>query len=302
MKSFRNVVDGEVRFALPPDSPCPCGSRKPALACCLTATGFRKAPASTTPPGPRTGKSVEACYASRLADCGSKLSREHYISESLLHYLNRNNQLTVSGLPWLENTSQVVSPNSLASKVLCERHNTAGSPLDAIAVRLFQAFDEQGVHGSGQQLLYLFSGHDLERWLLKILCGITCSQNLKLDSGTDVAIPDAWLDILFCGAQFPDDQGLYVCKSRGHRFEGPHGLQLRAIAGRGRLTGMGLSVCGYELILSMSGFPSRSFDGRDVAYRPLEIYATGQDYEKSVMFSWHGTADLGTVSVEVVGT
>ena len=106
----------------------------------------------------------------------------------------------------------------------------------------------------------------------------------------------------FAKAQFPDDQGLYVCKSRGHRFEGPHGLQLRAITGRGRLTGIGLWVCGYELILSMSGFSSRSFDGRKVAYRPLEFYATGQDFEKSVVFCWDGTADLGTVSVEIVGT
>lgn len=302
MKSFRNVVDGEVRFALPPDCACPCGSAESVSACCLTATGLRKAPASTTPQGPRTGKSVEACYASRLADCGLKRSREHYISDSLLHHLNRNKKLTVSGLPWLENKSQLVSPDCLASKVLCERHNSALSPLDAIAVRLFHAFDEQGVHGSGQQLLYLFSGHDLERWLLKILCGITCSQNLALDSEADVSIPDYWLDILFCGAQFPDDQGLYVCKSRGHRFEGPRGVQLRAITGRGRLSGMGLWVCGYELILSMSGFPSRSFDGREVAHRPMEIWATGQEFEKSVVFSWHGTADLGTVSVELVGT
>lgn len=115
-------------------------------------------------------------------------------------------------------------------------------------------------------------------------------------------ILDYWLDILFCGAQFPDDQGLYVCKSRGHRFEGPHGLQLQAIVGRGRLTGLGLWVCGYELILSMSGFSSRSFDGREFVYRPMEIYATGQDFEKSVVFIWNGTADLGTVSVEIVKT
>lgn len=302
MKSFRNVVDGEVRFSLSPDSQCPCGSGEPASACCLTPTGFRKAPASTKPQGAKTGNSIDGCYASRLGDCGVKRSREHYISESLLHHLNRNNNLTVQGLPWVKNESQVVSPNSLASKVLCERHNTALSPLDAIAVRLFQAFDEQGVHGSGQQLFHLFNGHDLERWLLKILCGITCSKNLALDTEADVSIPDYWLDILFCGAQFPDHQGLYACKSRGHRLEGPHGLQLRAITGRGRLSGIGLWVCGYELILSMSGFPSRLFDGREFAYRPLEFYATAQDFEKSVVFSWDGTADLGTVSVEITGT
>jgi hypothetical protein len=231
-----------------------------------------------------------------------KRSREHYISESLLHHLNQKNSLTVQGLPWVKGESQVVSPDSLASKILCERHNTALSRLDALAVRLFQAFDEQSVHGSGQQLLHLFSGHDLERWLLKVLCGMACSKSLTLDSEADISIPDYWLDILFAGAQFPDDQGLYVCRSPGHQFEGPHGLQLRAITGRGRLSGVGLWVCGYELILSMSGFPSRSFDGREFAYRPLEFYAKAPKFEKSVVFSWDGTADLGTVSVEIVGT
>lgn len=71
------------------------------------------------------------------------------------------------------------------------------------------------------------------------------------------------------------------------------------IAGGGQLAGMGLWICGYELILSMSGFPSRLFDGREVAYRPLEIYATGRDYEKSILLSWDGAADLGTISVNV---
>lgn len=302
MESFRNVVDSEVRFALSPDSECPCGSGESASVCCLTATGFRKIPACTGPQGPITGDSLGGCYASRLTDCCLKLSREHYISESLLHYLNQDKKLTISGLPWLEGESRIVSPNSLGSKILCKRHNSALAPLDAIAVRLFQAFDEQGVHGSGQQLLHLFSGHDLERWLLKVLCGSTYSRNLTLDSEADVSIPDYWLDILFCSAQFPEGQGLYVCKSLGHRYEGPRGLKLQAITGRGRLTGIGLWVCGYELILSMSGFPSRIFDGREFAYRPLEFYVKGRKFEKSIVLSWDGNADLGTISLEIPET
>jgi len=300
VKSFRKIVNSKVCFALSPNSPCPCGSNKPTSSCCLTVTGFHKPQAITEPKSPRTGNSIEKCYANRVADCGQKLSREHYISESLLHYLNRNNELTISGLRWLGNEKKVVSPDSLTSKILCERHNCALSPLDGIAVRLFQAFDNRKVHGSDQRLFYLFNGHDIERWLLKILCGISRSQNLTLDSKIDTSIPDYWLEILFCGTRFPNNQGLYVCKSRGHQFEGPHGLQLQVITQGDRLAGMGLWVCCYELILSMRGFPSRSFDGRDVAYRPLEFYIRGRNFEKSVAFSWDGPADLGTVSVESV--
>lgn len=302
MKSFRTVIDSEVRFSVSPDSPCPCGDGELASRCCLTSAGLRKVPSPTAPPPPRTGTSLRQCYAGLLADCGSRLSREHYISESLLRHLNRTNDLRVSGLPWLEDKEKVLPPGALVSRILCERHNAALSPLDAIAVRLFQAFDETRAGGSGQQLLYLFSGHDIERWLLKILCGMAYSKNLTLETEVDFSIPKYWLDVLFGYAEFPDHQGLYVCKSSGHRFEGPHGLALRAISGRGRLTGIGLWVCGYELILSMSGFPSRIFDGRQFAYRPLELYTTGLEFEKSIMFSWDGEADLGTVSLEIVGT
>lgn len=302
MKSFRKVINGVVRFSVSPHSPCPCGSQIASSHCCLTPKGFQKKPASTATPTPKTGETFDSCYANCLFDCDSKLSREHYISESLLHYLNRKNDLRVGGLPWIKGKDQALPPSALTSKILCKRHNSALSQLDAIAVRLFQAFDEEGASGSGQQLMHLFSGHDIERWLLKILCGITCSKNVPLEHEADLSIPDYWIRILFGEEEFPEGQGLYVCKSSGHLFKGPQGLQLQIITGKGRLTGMGLWICGYELILSMSGFPSRVFDGREMVYRPLEFYATGINFEKSIMLIWDGTADLGTISVSVVKT
>jgi len=302
MKSFRSVKNGKVCFSISPNSLCPCGSQISASQCCLTAMGFHKVPALTVPPPPKTGKSIKSCYANCLTDCESQRSREHYISESLLEYLNRNKGLRLSGFPWNKGGEQTLPPSALTSKVLCKRHNSALSKLDSIAVRLFQAFDEEKVSESGQQLIFLFSGHDIERWLLKILCGLIFSKNVSLEDEADLSIPDYWLRILFGEAEFSEEQGLYVCKSRGHRFVGPKGLQLQVITGSDRLTGMGLWICGYELILSMSGFPARVFEGREMVYRPLEFYATGRDYEKSILLSWNGAADLGTISVSIDGT
>jgi len=300
--SFRSVVNGEVRFSISPHSPCPCGNPEAASRCCLKSDGFHKIPSSTSPPAPKTGLTLQSCYAKYLSDCDLESSREHYISESLLHHLNRTSDLRASGLPWISEAEMILAPSAFTSKVLCRRHNSALLKLDAIAVRLFQAFDDEGADRSGKQLLYLFSGHDLERWLLKILCGITVSNNVSVDRPTDLSIPDYWLNILFGKAGFPDGQGLYICKSKGHRFEGPRGLRLKTIVRSGRLSGMGLDLCGSELILSMSGFPSRVFDGREVAYRPLEFYTTGRNFEKSIMFSWDGPADLGTISVNITAS
>jgi hypothetical protein len=299
--SFRNVLDDKVQFHVSPFADCPCGSGFSANGCCLTQTGFRKVPATVLPPSPTTGLGCRGCYADRLSDCGPKLSREHYISESLLHVLNTNAGLRVSGLNWQDGQEMTLPPSALAARILCDRHNSALSPLDAIAVRLFHAFTEVAVAGSGRRELILFCGHDIERWLLKTLCGLAYSGNLGVDSGIDISIPDWWLAILFGQANFADGQGLYVCNEKGHKFEGPRGVMLRSIVGKRRITGLSMYVCGYELILSMSGFASRHFDGRTVVYRPLELHATAHEFEKSVVFSWSGVADLGTISLEVVG-
>lgn len=244
--------------------------------------------------------SLPGCYARQLGDCSLKLSREHFVSECLLDELNRDNDLRVSGLSWQESGRvKVLPPNAFASKILCDRHNRALSPIDDIAVKLLGAFSETGAAGSGRQLLHLFCGHDLERWLLKILCGAVYSGSLSISDRSEIPIPEQWLQILFGNADFRDGQGLYICTVPGHRFEGPYGLKLQGIADSAGLSGLGVWVCGYELILSMSGFPTRVFDGRPVAYRPLELYVTGPAFEKSIIFSWQGAADLGSLSVEI---
>ena len=295
MKTFRKIVDEKVQFSIAPTDLCPCGSKTPAYKCCLNSSGFHKPQASIRPLLPKTGKSLVKCYASDLKDCCSKLSREHYVSITLLEYLNRDKDLRIKGLTWPNNLEDKFPPNALASKILCERHNGSLSKLDKIAIGIFTAFDESNTTDSNQQLLHLFSGHDIERWLLKILCGMAYSKNLPTNPNIITTIPYEWLQILFGYEEFSNEKGLYVCKTKGHIFEGPRGLKIGAIEGNGQLSGIGVWICGYELILSMNGFPSRFFDNREVVYRPQEIHSIGKIFEKSIVFSWDGCADLGTI-------
>ncbi len=299
MKTFRSWNNGVVNFTIAPESPCPCGSQRRLSQCCGADSRLHKRPAATAPPPPQTGERIEGCYAACLGDCGSMLSREHYISESLLRHLNRNKDLTIGGLSWMGGETKVLPPDALASKMLCDRHNSALASLDDIAVHLFRAFDEEGAIGSSEQRLYLFSGHDLERWLLKVLCGMASAKSLSLDVERDLSIPQSWIDILFGDRVLSDGQGLYVCNAVGHQFDGPRGVTIQAITGRAGITGIGLSICGYELVLSMSGFGGRMFDGRRFVYRPMEFYTTAQDFEKSVVFSWVGEADQGTIHCRI---
>ena len=298
-KSYRKVDGSEIIFSFPLDAPCPCGSKISANKCCLGSSGFHKQPSDTATKGKVTGISRDKCYASSLNDCCKKLSKEHFISQSLLNHLNKNKQLSVSGLPWTGEESKNIPPSSLSSNILCVRHNNILSGLDSIALRLFHAFDESNLSNKTTKELLLFSGHDLERWLLKTLCGLIASRSLFLTDGVELDIPMEWLKILYGKSEFSDDRGLYVCKAVGHTFSGAHGVEIQAIVGNGKISGLGLKICGYEFVLSMSGFPSRIFDTRSFAYRPLEFYVTRGEYEKSVVFSWEGIADLGTITLNL---
>jgi hypothetical protein len=259
----------------------------------------RTAPAKTTPALPRTGVSCYGCYAAVLNDCSPHLSREHYVTKSLLDYLNKDGSLLVSGFPWMNGQTKNLPPDALAAKVLCERHNSALSPLDDIAVRLFQAFDERGVVGSGRLVLRVFSGHDLERWLLKVLCGLAQKKNLQTDDVCDMSIQRHWLEILFGYSDFPKDIGLYVCVTKGHLMQSDFDLTIRALTRRHILTGIVLTVYGYEIVLSMLGFPNRRSNGRQFAYRPEELYAIGRKFEKSIILSWAGAADRGVITFDL---
>ena len=249
-----------------------------------------------------TGVSKSKCYASPLNNCCKKLSREHFISEILLKHLNLENKLTVSGLPWTGSEKVIVPPSSLASNILCERHNNTLSVLDAIALRLFNSLDESDAQDSKDKVLFLFSGNDIERWLLKTLCGLIASKSIKFSDDVNSEIPKEWLDVLYGISEFTNGKGLYICKSEGHLFSGSHGLEARAIVNGGQVSGLGLCICGYEFVLSMSGFHNRTFDGREFAYRPFELHAQGEEFEKSVFFSWNGEADLGTISTGISKT
>lgn len=65
------------------------------------------------------------CYARALCDCSAKLSREHYVSNSVLKLLGVEH--IISHASWLspEQCSRPLPVSALSSKVLCDRHNQA---------------------------------------------------------------------------------------------------------------------------------------------------------------------------------
>ena len=153
---------------------CPCESGKPFGDCCLSPDGrphLKLGPIHPTPPA--TGYAHPRCYLNRSCDCSRTISREHYISRGLISRPG----LKVRGMPWQAEPVMATSADALTSKILCQRHNSALSPLDAHAQRAFLALEAAQMHAtkaslSRKRFSTLISGEALELWAMKTLAGL----------------------------------------------------------------------------------------------------------------------------------
>jgi len=256
---------------------------------------------------------VAGCYASPLEDCGGKLSKEHYISEAILKRLNSASpafgipdgelRVTLPNLPPGE--PRRLPPSALTMRILCKRHNSALSALDSEAGRLFATIDTRAEEFKANPDLSiprisLFSGHDIERWLLKVLgAATTFGEKLFPDRPTVTDFPRPWLEILFGLRDFEPSQGLYIRRSIGKAREIGRQTTFGGIGAQGRFVGRSMDPRGETLNLIMlpTEESGRRFLGDDHAYRPFEIHDSDGVSEKSIVFSWEGPGDYGTIHI-----
>jgi hypothetical protein len=165
-------------FYLSLNDHCPCDSGQRIKICCRRRDGsLRPRQAKTRPRPPATGFANERCYAAPLNDCSKKITGEHTLSHSVLRELSPTGVIEVNGLlsrPLEQFVSVPIS--GFTCNILCDRHNSALSPLDAIGNRFFRSFKTINAELSDKSKKprsrpYLFNGHDIERYILKALCG-----------------------------------------------------------------------------------------------------------------------------------
>lgn len=247
---------------LNPDvDPCPCQSGQVLRDCGCLRPGGRLVPpmCDTRPPGPPTGFGHPRCYARELMDCCETLSLEHAVPRSILEEMASRGGLGVMGLSWLgDRTLERPGVSGLGGNVLCRRHNSALSEIDRVGVRFFRSMDWQtkgdGCPGEGSEL-YLFNGHDIERFILKaVACFVASGQMPGFTRGTSVA--EGWLQILFQNHRFPPGAGLYR-PAITSQSPGPAGTFLAPLFDRtGRLFAVRFGVCDIEFSLAFESPPA----------------------------------------------
>lgn len=173
------------------------------------------------PPEVQTGYSHPSCYLRGTNDCSEQISREHYISRSVLEQLGE--VIRISGTPWLRAGETLDTKiGSLTAKILCKRHNEALSPLDSEAGHFFACLikvlvDLERKSYSTKLSYHLISGEALELWMLKVACGLY----FAVGSKDGVRIAEKYtIDIdkvtrAFFERKWDDRAGLYFQGSTG---------------------------------------------------------------------------------------
>jgi hypothetical protein len=261
-------------------------------------------------PPPKTGIKNPKCYAAELADCSEKISGEHYISHSILRALSDDGvHIDVEGLSWLKGEKKKLPAGRLISNILFKRHNEALSGFDNISKMIFlniQRIDKEYAADINENVdrVFLFNGHDIERWALKTLCGSVFSgstSHLTVATG-DWKPSRKWLRVLFGLESFPIKWGLYVSVNVDEMNEVERGYGFSPISNKslgvyGSITNLNRK----KFVLAMADTPADKTDTilAGYIYRPEELVTTNGKSKKVIRFGWDVRGQGGSITVNL---
>lgn len=211
----------------------------------------------------------ERCYAKSLGNCAGGLSREHYISHTLLRQFS---DIQSQGVPWFAHLQQSLDPSFFITKCLCQRHNNFLSPLDQLAG---QAFPRLINFGKRHAEVTKIPGQSFERWLLKILLGMLSTKKIVHNGKTFLPndLGPNWIEVLFGLSNFPPECGLYIVERPGNSLVFEQRLKVAAaFSSSNDIIGLSASVSGFRFYLTVAP-PERAFkidhpSYKDILHRP----------------------------------
>jgi hypothetical protein len=258
-------------------------------------------------PGGKTELQHSKCYASALANCSSQISREHFISEGVLELAGDDGFIEMGGLAWQPTGERKrLSTSNLAANILCKRHNEGLSGIDSVGIDFFEkllyvnkSFSKGDAEG---EEAFLFNGHDVERWILKTLCGTVASGNAETE-GYDVSKwtpPIHWLEILFGDEEMPEGCGMYYLSRVGDRRNLAQSVSFSPLSNPGwGVYGAILVLNGHEFVLAMRPPETRQNTILEHSvYRPLELVMRSHSGKRIIIFGWKIQGDQKTIRLD----
>jgi hypothetical protein len=277
---------------------CPCGSTKKSKGCCWSANRWEVQPAGVLS-DESAGAGLPKCFASPLGGCDGGITGEHYWSRTILEQVaGDSSTVKVAGMAFAGDASpHRYGVSSLVANILCRKHNSALSPLDAAAGRFFAAFrsinSKSWDRGTGS--FALFAGPDIERWMLKVfLANVVAGvmkdgpRRVKVASPIDPIL----LRALFLGTPMSRGAGIYFVEPSEGRFTPGHlsfqPLLIRATPNEGHLAGIHVNLNGFTFVLTTVDVDLRAFGFLDTWYRPRQVWIRHHSIRRVIEFGWPG--------------
>lgn len=176
---------------------CPCQSGKWGYDCCWKGSKWYKAPVGVIDVTP-TGVTHPNCYLASVGNCSSKLTKEHFVSRNILEQITSSTlKFENAGFFFGGKEEVAIGIDAFSARVLCDSHNSALSELGNSAGRAFAAIqnlyqDMVRAEVSREYLktFYLASGRDLERWLIKVFCGLVAAGKVRAKSKRVISLDE----------------------------------------------------------------------------------------------------------------
>lgn len=232
------------------------------------------------------------CFLKGYGTCSAKISKEHYISKTVLKALSSNGGFRIGGLPWQpDQTLQRIGIESLVSKILCETHNSSLSPLDAVAGKLFRVIDSADKSPATLPDVTRLNGLLVERSFVKLLCGLAASAGFN--SGI---VPEQWKLVLL-GKQWSDHCGLYLSISSEQQVLAKE-LRLETMVDQEtrEVLAAVFSVAGVSFNILLGRPENPSAWG---THRPRGIIFRNEADEKCVEFVWPHLTEQAVIYTKV---
>lgn len=292
---------GEAQRKLSAD--CPCGSGKPAKDCCYLRR-YRlglSAEISLT----RSGRlfSHLDCYLRAAGGCSDRISGEHPLSRAVLATMNAAH-VFVQGFHWQKESEQRIGINSLTANILCGEHNNALSDLDKMARSFFAAMKLNESRQTPKSVNFKFSGHDLERWMLKALAGMAAAGSFRdsegrampIDPNVDTPLlltdPDAWKPPI----------GLFMLHRTGEAYQQRDNVEIAALARQPEMTviGMIIRIRGMQFVLLLQPVSIIGLALEDAWYRPYALRHIHDHAVHEIKLVWASSLENYVVDIRVL--
>jgi hypothetical protein len=193
----------------------------------------------------------------------------------------------VEGLPGIPpGKKRHISTPNLTGHVLCERHNSALSPLDDIGAQFFRAVKNlsSSNYDVGEKVL-AFNGRDIERWMLKTIYGMLASKLLQPRFGMRIGadVDSMCVDLLYDRVPFVPGRGLFIRTEIGHTVATEKSISVQPATNNVEQTinGLRLNIVGFDFLLTTC-----KTDAEKSAFRPGYIVFAWENQFKVIHLFW----------------